>query len=773
MMEVDEVPPEPQAKTDSVESTKSKCIRALLLEAWKSRWTEVEWGINIKRVLPRGVSGDVYDLAEGILQQSLVGSNPNKLMLSYLTHSLNAGIVSFGAVIGAIASYTDFGKHECIAALLDLLLSFKHRIIAGSVTGLGNEEECIRLATSLVSICSWSFAYLKHVSLAMSEMRRNLNVSLPGQLQTTPPTIGSKQINSNAEKVSMFLAYFSGNSFLISMFNVGKNEDIEEYQKLGEAFDDFLETEKKSNSIQSSLENTSNFEKVFPFMQNVDWSSDTPAKLVYDQLSNGHFFDRTSSNMGSSSSSVFSSLNAVVAFNAVLDPLSDIETIANRLLNIAKFNDLPLSDLCMEIIRSCFIGLVDAGNSKSPAVPSTHELKWAAFTFLKMPQILSTLARTTRSECQENIVEEGISKLLTFSPLLDQTDCRSNCDCLSLFMAELKKIDLISEEKMNQLVARRQSESAKSCHLGIKEMSANQQPQSSLILKAEPTVTSILETLGVDYSKNQDGLLEVLCHMPGKSLELIVIAAAATGKLKHFAMKLLKFNEFNKQAIGENGKASQTRALLFDVTFLMLCQISQNYGTEVITSIPDTQSSFFSTWSAQCLPESGHYKCPDKMIANCDPTRVEVLLNQLTSTDNELKTSLVKWHEYCLNLPAAIKEILVAWQLEVISTEEVKAMTDMIKSKMCCLPIAVSAWLCSYISVIHHKEREKPMEMLKMFITPSTPSSVASNSEGNPDLGKCLKVRRILFITHFGFHRNYFLQRTVNLDVKYYQRDDV
>lgn len=56
--------------------------------------------------------------------------------------------------------------------------------------------------------------------------------------------------------------------------------------------------------------------------------------------------------------------------------------------------------------------------------------------------------------------------------------------------------------------------------------------------------TSVLsrpQTMDADHSKSPEGLLGVLGHMlSGKSLDLLLAAAAATGKLKSFARKFIK-----------------------------------------------------------------------------------------------------------------------------------------------------------------------------------------------------------------------------------------
>lgn len=68
----------------------------------------------------------------------------------------------------------------------------------------------------------------------------------------------------------------------------------------------------------------------------------------------------------------------------------------------------------------------------------------------------------------------------------------------------------------------------------------------------------------------------------GNSFELLLAAASVEGKLNMFVAKLIKFNEFSKQInIQDGGKSVRTKAVLFDMTFLMLSFITQKYGYEV------------------------------------------------------------------------------------------------------------------------------------------------------------------------------------------------
>ncbi|MGH0114816.1 UNVERIFIED_CONTAM: hypothetical protein FKN15_051615 [Acipenser sinensis] len=162
-------------------------------------------------------------------------------------------------------------------------------------------------------------------------------------------------------------------------------------------------------------------------------------------------------------------------------------------------------------------------------------------TFTTVQPLVEQLMMVKRMQDFTEDVNIAFEYLLKLTPLLDKADQRCNCDCISLLLQECSKLGLLSESNTANLISKREH----SPRLKTSE-NANIQPNPGLILRAEPTVTNILKTVDADHSKSPEGLLGVLGHMlSGKSLDLLLAAAAATGKLKSFARKFIKWVNFS------------------------------------------------------------------------------------------------------------------------------------------------------------------------------------------------------------------------------------
>ena len=118
-------------------------------------------------MLGRGVSGDVYFLADSILQQALTGPAPNQLLLSYLSHSLATQLVSFSSSLQAIAKFCSYSRPHCTAALLDLLLSQRPFMTCRSPKG----EECLLLCCSLLQLHTWLLTSVTQTVARLAELR--------------------------------------------------------------------------------------------------------------------------------------------------------------------------------------------------------------------------------------------------------------------------------------------------------------------------------------------------------------------------------------------------------------------------------------------------------------------------------------------------------------------------------------------------------------------------------------------------------------------------
>lgn len=132
-------------------------------------------------------------------------------------------------------------------------------------------------------------------------------------------------------------------------------------------------------------------------------------------------------------------------------------------------------------------------------------------------------------------------------------------------------------------------------------------------------------------------------------------------------------------------------------------------------------NSFFERWVRDCMTERKRNKNPYAMIRQCDSAKVDELLLHLNSTDSSLSSSQVSWQDICLNIPSILYHVLLSWENETISTAEVKANLESLKSRMCAFSVCAVSWLSSYMQVVRENELLKPLNMVHELLAPATP----------------------------------------------------
>ncbi|XP_046644835.1 mediator of RNA polymerase II transcription subunit 24-like [Daphnia pulicaria] len=660
--------------TESVEQK----LKHLMRKAWRERWTDLMWGIYVKEVIPAGTTGDTYNLAESILQQALIGPSPNSKLLSYLQHSLHVQIVSYSAVFENICLQGSIQKTRC---LLELLLLVEQSIKHISCTGSGDGPAA--LAASLLSLETWLW------SLTSDGLKKLFDN------------------NSATNDYSVICHYTTGllgtlyeENYLISLLYIARCCTNDQFSATHlTSLVNQTESNLKNlttNGNPSSEKLVESIEKVMRQCRSFEndlFKENGPEKPFYEN-------------------SLCTDVHTLISWEALLRPTSDGLELTRQLEVLQKLRGYSPTQLYCEILRACCLGLAETADSPG-------ELRWAVFTFLKAPSLLLRLHRSIFGLDPNSPIGEpspevagAFERLLCYPGLLETTDAKCHCNVVEGLLNEVKiRTSLLSEWHVTSILSKRESLSRG----GLKLETTNTQI-ATLVLRAEPTVASILKTLDTDYAKNQDTLLKVLSHLlSGQSFELILNAATGTGKLRAFATKLVRFNEANRQPAGSDpSKTANARALLFDISFLMLCRITQMYGIEVILSGEQGGETFFEQWASEWLKPN---QAPDLSLSRCDPMLTDQLLKALTSGESDLRSGSVRWHEACFHVPAVIREILGAYESQLVSDEEVERILDTLRTQMCCLSVCAAAWLRFYIQVQPANLKSKPTSMLDHLMT--------------------------------------------------------
>ena len=84
--------------------------------------------------------------------------------------------------------------------------------------------------------------------------------------------------------------------------------------------------------------------------------------------------------------SLCTDVHTLISWEALLRPTSDGQNLTQQLDVLQKLRGYSPTQLYCEILRACCLGLAET-------VDSSGELRWAVFTFLKVPSLLLRLHR--------------------------------------------------------------------------------------------------------------------------------------------------------------------------------------------------------------------------------------------------------------------------------------------------------------------------------------------------------------------------------------------
>ncbi|KAM8946512.1 mediator of RNA polymerase II transcription subunit 24 isoform 2-T2 [Pelodytes ibericus] len=642
-------------------------LKQAIMQAWKERWSDYQWAVNMKRFFPKGVTWDILNLAEALLDQAMIGPAPNPLILSYLKYAINSQMVSYSSVLTAISKFDDFSRDLCIQSLLEIMDMF-----CDNLSCHGKAEECIGLCRALMNALNW---LLRCAAFYTDKLKEILD-----------PMAGECQLSMCLQRLESIL----GSTKNRALIHIAKLEEPTSWASVEQSLLKLAESISLLPSVQlrNQAENCVSLIRSIPSMLSAH----------SDQL------HRTG----------FPTVHAVVMLEGTMNLTMDSQPLVEQLSTVKRMQRIPSHLFLLEIWKACVVGLIESPEG-------TDELKWTAFTFLKIPQVLAKLKKFWQGDQEfSEDMNCAFEYLLKLTPLLDKADQRCNCDCVSLLLQECNKLGLLSDANLENLASKRATDREQAPRLKSSENSTIQ-PNPGLILRAEPTVTNILKTMDADHSKSPEGLLGVLGHMlTGKSLDLLLAAAAATGKLKSFARKFIQLNEFTRHIGAESTKTASVRALLFDISFLMLCHVAQTYGSEMILSegCAGSEMPFFESWMQTCMPGEGKVLNPEHpCFRHPDLPKVEALVAQL-NTSSEMRLGQTKWHEVCLIIPAAILEVHNAWENGVLSFEAIQKISDNIKGKVCSLAVCAVAWLVAHVRMLGLDERDKSLQMIRQLGSP-------------------------------------------------------
>lgn len=406
-------------------------------------------------------------------------------------------------------------------------------------------------------------------------------------------------------------------------------------------------------------------------------------------------------------------LQPFLAIDVLVHSSAETSLHVSKFLMIQKMKKYSMARLYCEIIRSCFITLC--------YVKDVNYRVWGAFFLFKVPQILKQLNLYTKNVDDKADFSEDIIKafemLMESTPILDLLDTTFQCNSIECILVELVKQNLINEENCKRIVEKREVPISK---LEKFNVTCTPPPINNFVKTIEPTLNGFISSLRDPISPD---FLKLLCtSLVENRAYLLYSVAMVKNKHKTMTNGILKCNDSCKEISGEAAKNKQAvifRSNIFDVTFIMLFSNMQKCGTDHFPEM--TGEFFFEKWvrEATQLADPIKSKSPMSIVKMCDQSKVDEMITYFNDTTNQQPLPIsFKWNEICMNIPAMLYNVLIAWENDTILPARVKSILDNMRSKMCCFAIIAASWLCSYMKVLREDEQAKPKIMVQQLMKP-------------------------------------------------------
>ncbi|TTY54607.1 Mediator of RNA polymerase II transcription subunit 24 [Bagarius yarrelli] len=401
-------------------------LKQAILQAWKERWSDYQWAVNIKKNCPKGATWDYPNLAEALLEQAMIGPSPNPLILSYLKYAISSQMVSYSSVLTAVSKFDDFSRELCVKSLLEIMDMFSNRLSCH-----GKAEECIALCRALLGAVVW---LLQGCAWYCERLKEQSSISQNGVPQS------DASLRACQERLENLLQRAKNRALM----HIARLEEQASWSNMEQALIKLTENlgGLSNPTLKSKLDECVMLVKSVPQMLSVQ--CEPPVQTA------------------------FPSVHAFIMLEGTMNLTGEMQPLVEQLMLIKRIQRIPAPLFVLEIWKACFTGLIESPEG-------TEELKWTAFTFLKIPQVLLKLKKYPQGD--KDFMEEvnvAFEYLLKLTPLLDKADQRCNSEDRE-YAPKLKTAE-----------------------------NANIQPNPGLILRAEPTVTNILKVILSEPSQSSE-----------------------------------------------------------------------------------------------------------------------------------------------------------------------------------------------------------------------------------------------------------------------------